>query len=77
MYYFLFTDYLIFAFYDREIFLSFLVVSTEFYIIFVFYFCRVMDGILYPGQVQEKEKAQRDFESAKRKGLSAGHVAQK
>lgn len=36
-----------------------------------------MGGILYPGQVKEKEMAKQEFERAKRKGLSAGHVAQK
>lgn len=44
---------------------------------FISNFSLEMGGILYPGQVKEKEMAKQEFERAKRKGLSAGHVAQK
>ena len=42
-----------------------------------FSFCREIEGVVYPGEVKEKAEAKKAFEKAKRKGQSAGHVAQK
>jgi hypothetical protein len=38
---------------------------------------REIDGRLYPGEINEKAKAKEKYEKAKKKGQSAGHVAQK
>ncbi len=43
----------------------------------VFSFCREIDGKLIVGEVKEKEKAKIAYDAAKRKGLSAGHVAER
>ena len=45
------------------------------YVFFSLY--REIDGVVYPGDVKEKEKARKQFEAAKKKGQSAGHVSQR
>ena len=39
--------------------------------------CREMGGKVYPGQVKEKEEAQKQYDKAKQRGQSAGQVKQK
>ena len=36
---------------------------------------REIDGVVYPGDVKEKEQARQQYERAKQRGQSAGHVA--
>ena len=36
---------------------------------------RVLDGVVYPGIVKEKEAAKRQYVEAKDRGESAGYVA--
>lgn len=38
---------------------------------------REIDGKIFPGEVNEKAKAKEKYDKAKKKGQSAGHVAQK
>ena len=38
---------------------------------------RYIDGVRYDGEVKEKNKAKRQYNEAKRKGQSAGHVGSK
>ncbi|VDI39193.1 Hypothetical predicted protein [Mytilus galloprovincialis] len=44
---------------------------------FITEFVMEIDGQLYPGEINEKAKAKEKYDTAKKKGQSAGHVAQK
>ncbi|CAG2192496.1 Inter alpha-trypsin inhibitor, heavy chain 4 [Mytilus edulis] len=44
---------------------------------FITEFVMEIDGQVYPGEINEKAKAKEKYDTAKEKGLSAGHVAQK
>ncbi|CAC5406707.1 unnamed protein product [Mytilus coruscus] len=44
---------------------------------FITEFVMEIDGRMYPGEINEKAKAKEKYDTAKKKGQSAGHVAQK
>ncbi|XP_052059435.1 inter-alpha-trypsin inhibitor heavy chain H3-like isoform X7 [Mytilus californianus] len=44
---------------------------------FITEFVMEIDGQMYPGEINEKAKAKEKYDTAKEKGQSAGHVAQK
>ena len=45
-------------------------------VIFLSLFTRTIDGIVYDGEIKEKEAANKQYEKAKSKGQSAGRVQQ-
>ena len=45
-------------------------------VIFLSLLTRTIDGIVYDGEIKEKEAANKQYEKAKSKGQSAGRVQQ-
>ena len=45
--------------------------------IFLNLYHREIDGVIYPGNVKEKEQARKQYERAKKRGQSAGLISKK
>ena len=41
------------------------------------FFYREIDGVIYPGNVKEKEEARKQYDRAKKRGQSAGLISKK